>query len=132
MSYSFRNTAKISATQFCEDRGHPHYINDGDADFSTLSAEFADLPVGSSAMHAMDGSGWDIVSGCPWLDAESERAASARRTALQAEIEQLDAYLPRAVEDLIDAGVVQLSSLSAYNQARAARKVEIRAELANI
>jgi hypothetical protein len=59
-------------------------------------------------------------------------AALARRKAILAELESLDRFLPRSVEDLLDAGVVKLADLSQENQDRWAKKMALRDELAGI
>jgi hypothetical protein len=59
-------------------------------------------------------------------------AAQARRKAILAELELLDRFLPRSVEDLLDAGVVKLADLSQENQDRWAKKMALRDELAGI
>lgn len=51
---------------------------------------------------------------------------SAEVLAAKSELAQLDLYIPRSTEDLIDAGVIQETSLSTYNQTRLARKRELR------
>jgi hypothetical protein len=59
-------------------------------------------------------------------------AAKARQDAILAELESMDRFLPRSVEDLLDAGVVKLADLSQENQDRWAKKLALRSELAGI
>lgn len=73
---------------------------------------------------------WDEAAGTWVDDPDAERAAQA--AACEAELHELDRWLPRSVEDLIDAGAVPETALSDYNQTRLARKRQLRAELATL
>jgi hypothetical protein len=59
-------------------------------------------------------------------------AAKARQDAILSELESTDRFLPRSVEDLLDAGVIKLTDLSQENQDRWAKKMALRDELAGI
>lgn len=54
---------------------------------------------------------------------------SDERKAAKAELAQLDLSIPRSVEDLLDAGVIQEAHLSGHNLARLRRKREVRSLL---
>ncbi len=71
---------------------------------------------------------WDAKAGA-WVDDPVTRAI-ARRAAILAELANLDLYLPRSVEDLIEAGAIPDDALSQHNQQRLLRKRELRVELA--
>lgn len=58
--------------------------------------------------------------------------AAARRAEILAELADLDRYLPRSVEDLIESGALQAGNLGVHNQERLARKHGLRAELAGL
>lgn len=73
---------------------------------------------------------WDAQAGV-WKD-DAEAVRSVRRAAILAELADLDRYLPRSVEDCIEAGALQASALSDRNQERLERKHGLRAELAGL
>ena len=52
--------------------------------------------------------------------------AGRQAEAACAELATLDLFIPRGLEDLINSGVFNENKLSAYNQARLARKRELR------
>ena len=70
MSYAYRNTTKVNANLYIEDRGYEYQVKRGDADFATVDGKFgAMLSVGQTAVHnGMDAEGFDIVNGFPMLD----------------------------------------------------------------
>ncbi|SKA85874.1 hypothetical protein SAMN02745704_01926 [Paucidesulfovibrio gracilis DSM 16080] len=77
----------------------------------------------------------DMAVGKPWPRDEVADAAEAdlaRRRQILAELAALDRFLPRSVEDLLDAGVIQLADLSLENQDRRAQKLALRDELAEL
>lgn len=80
-----------------------------------------------------------MVVGKPWPRDETAEAleqaaqeAEARRGQIFSELAALDRFLPRSVEDLLDAGVIQLADLSLENQDRRAQKLALRDELAEL
>jgi hypothetical protein len=70
---------------------------------------------------------WDKTAGAYIVDASARDAA--RREEIKIELEALDRFLPRSVEDLLDAGAVTSDQFSTENQERRARKLALRAEL---
>lgn len=82
MSYAFRNTYRQDVDTFVEDRGYPHAVHRGDADFVTLEQQFAPMiAVGQTAMHGQGEGIWEVVDGSPMLDAAKAAKQEALRQA---------------------------------------------------
>jgi hypothetical protein len=65
----------------------------------------------------------------PKRPSAAEAEAAQAMAEAKAELARLDVFLPRSVEDLLDAGAVQECGLSSHNLARLARKRELRSML---
>ncbi|MBO4300910.1 MAG: DUF4376 domain-containing protein [Desulfovibrio sp.] len=96
MSYSFRTTTMVDNDTYLEDRGCPHEVRRGDADFAALEKEFGSiLASGQTAMKSMEGEGWDVIDGCPILD-----EAKARKL-----VELHDAWLAAEADGVVYSNV---------------------------
>ena len=65
-------------------------------------------------------------------EAKAEYEKNARVAEIDTELAEIDKFLPRSVEDLIESGAIESESLSQYNQDRLDRKIELRAELSTL
>lgn len=69
MSYPFRTTFRQDNDTYIEDRGYPHAVKRGDADFDTLDSEFGSiLSIGQTALRDSEGNGWSVEDGSALLD----------------------------------------------------------------
>jgi hypothetical protein len=78
------------------------------------------------------GSAWSSEPQGQLPEPTQAEVAQARKAEILAELELLDRFLPRSVEDLLDAGVIKLTDLSQENQDRRAKKLALRDELAGL
>jgi hypothetical protein len=108
----------------------------GEVLYSTASGErhvwteLGPIPEGWTTHAPGEHQVWDGDAGA-WKD-DPEAVAASRRAEILAELADLDRYLPRAVEDLIESGALQAANLGVHNQQRLARKHELRAALAEL
>ena len=65
-------------------------------------------------------------------DAKAAAETDARKIEIENALEALDAFIPRSVEDMIEADVFTSDKLSTWNQDRLAEKQALRTELASL
>jgi hypothetical protein len=91
---------------------YTHKMVDGEA-VPLTAAEIAELEARDAA----------------WLSGQGERDRQARNAEIMAQISELDRFIPRGLEDLIDVLAVDVTTLPQVQQDRLTQKKALRAQL---